>query len=60
MDGSRYTPPGHLGNFRDVCGLLMVTVEQQFPSDALTPCDTQNKYAEHSQLYWKYRKRALK
>jgi len=51
MDGSRYTPPGHLGNFRDVCGLLMVTVEQQFPSDALTPCDTQNKYAENSLLY---------
>lgn len=51
MDGSRYTPPGHLGNFRDVCGLLMVTVEQQFPSDALTPCDTQNKYGENSLLY---------
>ena len=51
MDGSLDTPPGYLGNFRDLCGLLMVTVDQQFPSDALTPCDTQNKYAENSQLY---------
>ena len=41
MDGSLYTPPGYLGNFRDLCGLLMVTMDQQFPSDALTPCDTE-------------------
>lgn len=50
MDGSLYTSPGYLGNFRDLCGLLMVTMDQQFPSDALTPCDTEQICREFTTL----------
>lgn len=48
MGGSVYTPPGHLGNSGDVCGLLMASMAQQFPSDALTPCDRTNVQRFHN------------